>query len=478
MSNNTKIFSEAIAEAKAIRETAMANAKLALEEAFAPRIQEMMSDKLEAMSQEEDEMKEDYGQGPSDAAMDAADEISLEELLAELEGIEEYGDEHAISTKSALGDDEEMMKENTIAEAEDDDEVGTITVKDLKDMFREVMADVMGGGEEEEAGEEEVEAGEEMEAGEDDLELEEILAEIANLEESDEKEMEEGIGSAIKGGLDKFEKWIGDTSYKLDKAGEKSKVVQAINKGVDKTVAAGQKVIPTGGWNAGSHLEETDELDEWGNGMAAGNFRGDDEGDIARWIKKAAAKAKMSVQAYLKSKGVASMNEEELEEWGNGMAAGNFRGDDEGDLARWIKKAAAKAKMSVQAYLKSKGITSMGEAEELQEAMSTIATLRSELNEVNLLNAKLLYVNKLFKAKNLNEAQKVKVINAFDRAETVREAKNVFDTLNESLNTEKAKSQIKESLSFASKSAGVSDRQPIMEGNDFVNRMQKLAGII
>ena len=118
------------------------------------------------------------------------------------------------------------------------------------------------------------------------------------------------------------------------------------------------------------------------------------------------------------------------------------------------------------------------EAKELDEAMNTIATLRSELNEVNLLNAKLLYVNKLFKAKNLNEAQKVKVINAFDRAETVREAKNVFDTLNESLNAEKAKSQIKESLSFASKSAGVSDRQPIMEGDDFVNRMQKLAGII
>ena len=133
--------------------------------------------------------------------------------------------------------------------------------------------------------------------------------------------------------------------------------------------------------------------------------------------------------------------------------------------------------MSVQAYLKSKGVTAMDESE-LNEAMNTIATLRSELNEVNLLNAKLLYVNKLFKAKNLNEAQKVKVINAFDRAETVREAKNVFDTLNESLNTEKAKSQIKESLSFASKSAGVSDRQPIMEGNDFVNRMQKLAGII
>jgi thioredoxin-like negative regulator of GroEL len=114
---------------------------------------------------------------------------------------------------------------------------------------------------------------------------------------------------------------------------------------------------------------------------------------------------------------------------------------------------------------------------ELEEAMETIATLRSEINEVNLLNAKLLYVNKLFKAKNLTESQKVKVINAFDRAESVKEAKNVYETLQESLSTA-AKSQIKESLSFASKAAGVADRQPIVESNDFVARMQKLAGII
>jgi bacterioferritin (cytochrome b1) len=85
----------------------------------------------------------------------------------------------------------------------------------------------------------------------------------------------------------------------------------------------------------------------------------------------------------------------------------------------------------------------------------------------------------LFKSKNLTEAQKVKVINAFDRAETVRETKNVFETLQESLTAEKAKKNpIKESLSFASKSAGVADRKPIVENNDFVARMQKLAGII
>ena len=80
------------------------------------------------------------------------------------------------------------------------------------------------------------------------------------------------------------------------------------------------------------------------------------------------------------------------------------------------------------------------------------------------------------------KAQKVKVINAFDRAETVKESKNIYETLQESLtstsSTSNTKSQIKESLSFASKASGVADRKPIVENNDFVARMQKLAGII
>ncbi len=45
--------------------------------------------------------------------------------------------------------------------------------------------------------------------------------------------------------------------------------------------------------------------------------------------------------------------------------------------------------------------------EELEEAYSAIESLKAELNEINLLNAKLLYTNKIFKAKNLNENQKV-----------------------------------------------------------------------
>jgi len=323
---NTKIFSEAIAEAKAIRETAMANAKLALEEAFAPRMQEMMNSKLEAMADDDKDMEEAFtgkngAMTSNEGDADSMDEISLEELLAELEGLEEgrsdededFTDEEGDAIEAA----QDTINRGLYEEAEDDDTVGEITVDDLKEIIRDVVADLMGnseeaGEEEEEAGEEEEMADEEEEmAGDEELSLEELLAE---LEEDNTEEVENSMSMAMN--------------------------------------------------------------------------------------------------------------------------------------------------------------------EELEEAMSTISQLRSELNEVNLLNAKLLYVNKLFKSKNLTEAQKVKVINAFDRAESVKETKNIFETLQESLTvTQAKKNPIKESLSFASKSAGVADRKPIVENNDFVARMQKLAGI-
>ena len=114
--------------------------------------------------------------------------------------------------------------------------------------------------------------------------------------------------------------------------------------------------------------------------------------------------------------------------------------------------------------------------EELEEAISTINTLRNELNEVNLLNAKLLYVNKLFKAKNLTESQKLKVIASFDKATNVKEAKVVFESLESALN-KPAKNAIKESLGFASKAIGVAPKPVIVESNDVIARMQKLANI-
>ena len=114
---------------------------------------------------------------------------------------------------------------------------------------------------------------------------------------------------------------------------------------------------------------------------------------------------------------------------------------------------------------------------DLNEAIKTIKVLKTELNEMNLFNAKMLYVNKIFKAKNLNEAQKTKVINAFDRATSVKEVENTYKTILESVSVETKKSSLKESVGFASKPIGVAQARPIVEADAFVSRWQQLAGI-
>ena len=138
---------------------------------------------------------------------------------------------------------------------------------------------------------------------------------------------------------------------------------------------------------------------------------------------------------------------------------------------------AAKAEIVKAKDAAEKAIPTIKETD-AKEMEETINELRAELNEVNLLNAKLLYTNKIFKTKNLTESEKVKVLNTFYKAETVKEVKLVFETLTESLKAS-AKKNIKESLGSASKtiSAPVETKQPIIEVNDAFARMQRLAGL-
>ena len=116
---------------------------------------------------------------------------------------------------------------------------------------------------------------------------------------------------------------------------------------------------------------------------------------------------------------------------------------------------------------------------DLREAYKVIKFLRSKINEVNLLNAKLLYSNKLFRTYSLNEGQKFKVIENFDRALNLREVKLLFTALAENFTGNRNKKAIKES--FASKPVGSTKpamKTVINEGADLANRFKKLAGLI
>jgi chromosome segregation ATPase len=116
--------------------------------------------------------------------------------------------------------------------------------------------------------------------------------------------------------------------------------------------------------------------------------------------------------------------------------------------------------------------------EELEEAQDAIITLNETLKELNLLNAKLLFANKILRAKTLSESEKSRVIRAFDRTKSVKETKNTYNTLMESF-TKKPKTQIKESIGFASKPTGVASKtsNPIVESDGFIDRWKVIAGI-
>ena len=116
-------------------------------------------------------------------------------------------------------------------------------------------------------------------------------------------------------------------------------------------------------------------------------------------------------------------------------------------------------------------------SEELEEAYNVIRFLKGKINEVNLLNAKLLYSNKLFRNFALNEGQKMKVIENFDRAHNLREVKLVFSTLAEGFKTPSSKKSIKESYASKPVASTKPAKRILSEGADLASRFQKLAGL-
>ena len=221
--------------------------------------------------------------------------------------------------------------------------------------------------------------------------------------------------------------------------------------------------------------QETGAEDETGDDLGAEDMTGTEDGE-----------EEIDINELLRELEEGS-HEDKVEEYGSGYAEDPSDSAARGleniiSMVKSIKNSETLAK--VKEFLKglpagaSAAMRSEGADEELNEALKTVRVLRSQLQEVNLLNAKLLYVNKVFKANNLTEGQKVNVVAAFDKAETVKEVKLVFETVSKSVVAKQpARPAIKEHKSFASKPAGSTQKQVINEVSEAVNRMQILAGI-
>ena len=405
------LLKDAIADAKAVRETALANAKLALEEAFTPRIQSMLSQKIQSEIEDEDEVADevedaDEDEVPAEAPEMEAPAEEAPEVAVEPEEGEEVADEEEAGMEVPAMDTDEIEDEEPEVE-------GVIEIDGVK------YAPVVSEEEDEEDAVHEEE--DEDEGYSEDLDLEAVLAELEGETVTEEEDEEE---ETVKEEEDKDEEEddevnendvssdIGAADNKLKpEAGDSSKIGQGPEgEGSDK---------PAGKEN--SEDEIVDDLKE--------------DVEISEDI---------DLEEVLKA-----LTEEEDEEE--------------------EKEDASEAVNTLKA--------------DLEEHRNVVKYLRGKLNEVNLLNAKLLFTNKLFRNFGLNNEQKLKVVETFDRATNLREVKLVFSTLAESFGNKVASKPSKVQESKGSASKAVASTKPkteevISEGFDMKARFQKLAKIL
>ena len=350
------LLKEAIADAKAVRETALQNAKMALEEAFTPHLKSMLSAKLAEEDLEEDE---DFQEGMHD------DEDEEEETDEGMYGKPRREDD----------DDEENPDEGMHDDPrrEDDDDEEEVDESEIVEIDGVKYAPIVS--EEDEEGDDDEEEVDESE----ELDLEAVIKELEEeLNESDPGEEEESVNE------------------------------EELTEGPDEEEKVEEEVV--------NEEEDEEDLEEQSTSSGIGKGTG---------VKQASA-------------------------------------SDEEDPGK------GKTHEQVEKL--------QGELNEYKEA---VTFLRDKLHEVNILNAKLLYTNKLFKEYVLSNDQKLKIVETFDRAQTTREIKLVYSTLAESYkdNGGERKEVVKESYA-SKKSGGTAPKTKIItEESQVADRFRKLAGL-
>ena len=380
------LLKEAIADAKAVRETALANAKVALEEAFTPRLKSMLSKKIQHEMEDVPE-----------------DDDSLEEPVAEEAPLEDEDD--ALVPDEDEGGPDHVKEEDDAEAPEEDDAIAP---------------------EEDDA----------VEPIDDDLDLEAILRE---LEEEDDEE--DGVSEEYN------EDEVGDGEEEVpaedqpDANVAENDVSSDIGKADNKVADKANDSSATGA--QGPEGEGSD--------SPAGKENSDDEvvDDLKESSDDSMAPPAEDADVDIEQEDI------DLEEVLKALSEeDDAEKEDDG--------------VEENAQLKK----------EIKEHRDVVKYLRAKLNEVNLLNAKLLFSNKLFRAFGLTNEQKMKVVETFDRAHNLREIKLVYSTLAESFQGRKA--VVKESKGSSSKAVASTKptQKVISEGSDIKARFQKLANIL
>jgi hypothetical protein len=447
------LLKDAIADAKAVRETALANAKIALEEAFTPRIQSMLSNKIQNELEGDEEAPEEAPVEGEEPEAEEEPEIAAEPEIGEEPAGEEDvlaaqdevpGDEFSEPEAEVPAEEEPLVAQDEVpgdefsepeAEEEFPAEEGVIEINGVK------YAPVVSEEDEEEVAPEEEPV--------DELDLEAILRELED--EAEEGEIEEDYAEGEVGdGLSSDEAETADEA-ELAENDVSSDIGDGDNKVADDAADSS---------DIGQGSEEPAAADA----PAAGHENSEDE----------------EVDDLVEVNGVTYSKVKEQDEFEARNGDLEVNEEDDIDLEEILKALSEQDDEEEEAAAdKVESLTS-----ELDEHRKVVQYLRGKLNEVNLLNAKLLFTNKLFRAHGLSNEQKLKVVETFDRAKNLREVKLVFSTLAESFGSKTASTPkpIKESKGSASKA--VASTKPkstptvIEEGFDMKSRFQKLANIL
>jgi hypothetical protein len=402
---NSKLLKEAIADAKAVKETALANAKIALEEAFTPRLQSILTQKLRAEAEMEDDATEKVDEELDSSSIGSSTSTPSLDADTEFEGG---------STKTTSGEPGAQVDDyKKVADINEEDDMG------------------MGDDESEK-----------------DAEIAELKARLAELEG---EESEEDSMAGMEMGTEEEDPFAaaGDDMGSMDmgsddEESEDDMDLEAIIRELESQL----------GEEEGSEEENPYAANE---NYADGSEAGTDKSDTPK---------------------VVVTNEEEETD----------KEDDKViDLEEILREMEADMKGDEEKVDEAEEEDAEEMKADLQEAYKTIKSLQRTINEVNLLNAKLLFANKLFRAHNMTNEQKVKVIETLDRTKSVREVKLVYSTLAENFkytsSTSKAnKKSITEGIASkavkSTKPAQAVAKQVIAESADFSARFKKLAGII
>lgn len=476
------LYEEAIADARKIKEVAEENAKKAILETVTPRIREFIEQQLleqnDEMSEEE-EVDEEISE--EEVALDETAIASLlgllnnnfdEDFLSESKSQEEL----ASSLKSALENltESERKKLFEVANNESSDHTEHASInnnkarenkKMSKDTYYEVDLQMLREAvEDQNETMDEMDHMDEMEKSDEGYDMsEEELKELYEMlnEQEEEVEVEEEAEEAepetedmiskddLRKELEDLMKDLG-----LDEEAPEMEAPEAEEEVDFAAMFGGEEEA-----EAEVEAEEAEQLDEV--------FEIDPQ-----MLKQELARVRDQLR---EGKGIAKDMEHHFGGKGKGNAgtSGAFGGGKEGQDSFTNPP---KTLLEMRRQLRQQSRKNRALNEKLNKYVSAVNTLREQLEDLNLFNAKLLYVNKLLQNKSLNESQKKSIIKALDKADNLQEAKTLYKSLTETFSTRKGKT-LNESRNVGGSSRTTQSASAKNSTVAEVGRWTKLAGL-